>query len=756
MTISPTGGSGTYSYRWQSSIDNGTTWNTIGGATAATYDPGAIAVTTWYRAQVDPTGSPDCDTWTTSGNAIILDITPTVGTPVFTLGSTSTRCQEAGTITYTATATNNTGITYSLDAASLSGGNSIIAGTGAVTYVAGWSGTSIITATATGCNGPATATHTVTTDKPITSIITGDETPSCMAAGVTYSVVLTPGSEYSWSAPTDATITSGETGPDNYQILVDFGVQNGNISVTETNSSGCTGSPVQLAITLQGCNPIAGFSASDTVICLGEVIVFTDESQGVYSGTSYQWDFGTGAIPATAAGSGPHTVNYTTAGLKSVQLIVSNGISDTLERVNYIAVNAIPVASVESADRCGTGSVDFLATITDGDQVEFSADGGMSVIDTVNSPPFVYVTNLNESSELTIWARALNTVTGCSGTWDSSAYARAFEIPFAEDIRSANHTGSFPTGYVDVECYGDTNALYYVVGDPLATYNWLIPELDITINDTSAFEIDWTFPGGDYTLELVKISPEGCAGLMRDTLVLVSQPDPDLGGNISICGGDSYTFDLTGQFENYLWPDNTFNSIFTASVSGEVFVKVWDEYGCSASDTAMVAFYINPVVVLGRDTVICGDNSLILDAGDFAAYDWSTGENNNPITVHEGAGVISVTVTDENGCQASDEIVIRECTPETLLGLIPNTFTPNHDNVHDSWVIKNIFLFPDADIQVFDRWGRLVFRSDGGYNNDWYGTGPNSNELPVDTYYYIIDLKVDGFEPIAGTVTIIR
>ena len=90
--------------------------------------------------------------------------TATVGTPVFTLGAASSRCQAGGTVLYSATAANNTGLTYSLDAASLAGGNSINAATGLVTYAAGWSGTSTITATATGCNGPSTSSHTATTN----------------------------------------------------------------------------------------------------------------------------------------------------------------------------------------------------------------------------------------------------------------------------------------------------------------------------------------------------------------------------------------------------------------------------------------------------------------------------------------------------------------------------------------------------------------------------------------------------------------
>lgn len=87
---------------------------------------------------------------------------PVIGNPTFTLGNSSSRCQGAGTGTYTASEPTATNIAYSLDAASISGGNTINTSTGTITYAASWSGTSVITATATGCGSPTTATHTVT------------------------------------------------------------------------------------------------------------------------------------------------------------------------------------------------------------------------------------------------------------------------------------------------------------------------------------------------------------------------------------------------------------------------------------------------------------------------------------------------------------------------------------------------------------------------------------------------------------------
>jgi len=114
---------------------------------------------------------------------------PAVANPIFTLGTTSTRCQGSGPRTYTATAANATGITYSLNAAALSAGNTINASNGTVNYVANWTGTTIITASAQGCQGAKTATHTVTTTPNVgTPVFSGSPaTVRCLAtATVTY------------------------------------------------------------------------------------------------------------------------------------------------------------------------------------------------------------------------------------------------------------------------------------------------------------------------------------------------------------------------------------------------------------------------------------------------------------------------------------------------------------------------------------------------------------------------------------------
>lgn len=124
-----------------------------GAITPASSTPGIYTITYTIPA------SGGCSVVTVTSSATI---SPDVEAPVFAFGISSTRAFGAGTTVYSATANNSTGIIYSLDAASISGGNSINPATGSVTFSATWTGASIITATASGCNGPLSSTHTVT------------------------------------------------------------------------------------------------------------------------------------------------------------------------------------------------------------------------------------------------------------------------------------------------------------------------------------------------------------------------------------------------------------------------------------------------------------------------------------------------------------------------------------------------------------------------------------------------------------------
>ncbi len=68
---------------------------------------------------------------------------------------------------------------------------------------------------------------------------------------------------------------------------------------------------------------VPAFKSSKSQMCTNSSVTYTDNSTGTI--TSYQWDFGEGATPATSTSSGPHEVSYSTDGVKEVKLVISNG-----------------------------------------------------------------------------------------------------------------------------------------------------------------------------------------------------------------------------------------------------------------------------------------------------------------------------------------------------------------------------------------------------------------------------------------------
>ena len=91
---------------------------------------------------------------------------------------------------------------------------------------------------------------------------------------------------------------------------------------------------------------------------------------------------------------------------------------------------------------------------------------------------------------------------------------------------------------------------------------------------------------------------------------------------------------------------------------------------------------------------------------------------------------------------------------------IYNEFSPNGDGVNETFIIDCLERFPNNKLEVYNRWGNVVY-SKRGYLNDWSGTTNGravmgqSDELPVGTYYYVLDLG-DGSEPRVGWLYINR
>jgi len=104
--------------------------------------------------------------------------------------------------------------------------------------------------------------------------------------------------------------------------------------------------------------PFPEFVANRTLSCGGSEIEYSSISQG--SITSYSWDFGEGAEPATAQGKGPHLVNYLTTGEKDVSLTINDSITELkkgyVHTVDKIDIDVFPEGG------CFTGPIQLDVT----------------------------------------------------------------------------------------------------------------------------------------------------------------------------------------------------------------------------------------------------------------------------------------------------------------------------------------------------------------------------------------------------------
>jgi len=82
------------------------------------------------------------------------------------------------------------------------------------------------------------------------------------------------------------------------------------------------------------------------------------------------------------------------------------------------------------------------------------------------------------------------------------------------------------------------------------------------------------------------------------------------------------------------------------------------------------------------------------------------------------------------------------------------------DGHNDTWVVNGLENFENAEVEIYNRWGNLIYYS-SPYNNDWDGLvnrgatlDGKDGKVPVGTYFYIIKLNVEDKEPFKGYVDV--
>ena len=211
---------------------------------------------------------------------------------------------------------------------------------------------------------------------------------------------------------------------------------------------------------------------------------------------------------------------------------------------------------------------------------------------------------------------------------------------------------------------------------------------------------------------------------------------------------------------DYLWSTNETSELIYIQNPGIYSIQVTDYNNCQ-QDVEISIDPINPVQLdFVSQAVSCIDNNdgsvELFPTGGYEPYTYNWSNYTEEALNHElQSGLYGVTVMDNNGCEYYQEVEVPSSDQRCITAY--SAFSPNGDQNNDYWHIANIELYPDALVEVFNRWGDRVY-STKKYMNSWDGAWQGmyeNNPLPSATYYYVITLNNDE-EPIVGTVTVVR
>lgn len=615
-------------------------WSTGANTSSVTVSPNS---TTTYSVTV--TGVNGC---TASDNAVIT----VNGIPAANAGIDQTICQGQ-----TATMTASGGWTYLWNTGSTSSSINVTPAT-TTTYT-------VTVTNGTGCTDTDAAIIYV---NPLPVANAGSDQNACPYQTVTLNA--SGGTSYIWN-----------TGSPNASINVSSSVTT-TYTVTVT-SNGCQASDDVTVI----INPLSVANAGpDNTICPGETAVISATTAG-----SYLWSTGatTQSISVSPATSTTYTLTVTNGACTSTDdvfvnvaatltadagtdQIICSGLSTTLTASggsNYLWNTG---ATTNSINVSPTINTTYTVTTTSG-----TCSATDEVIVTVNSVP-----TADAGTDQTICEGSFSTISATGGTsylWSngsvssSQIVAPSVTTNYFVTVTAANgctasdlitiNVNSLPIANAGLDgtvCQGQSATLNASGG---TSYIWSTGATTASISVT---------PSSTTTYSVTVTNASGCSATDNAVVTVLYLPTANAGVDQTICLGQSTN--LTASLgTSYQW--NTGATTATINVSPTVSsttytVTVTSSNGCTASDDVIVNVNSLPAANAGADQSICQGSSVVISASGGSSYIWSNGLSSSSFVVTPSTTTtFTVTVSNLNGCTASDDVIINvNATPNASAG----------------------------------------------------------------------------------------
>lgn len=213
-----------------------------------------------------------------------------------------------------------------------------------------------------------------------------------------------------------------------------------------------------------------------------------------------------------------------------------------------------------------------------------------------------------------------------------------------------------------------------------------------------------------------------------------------------LCEGETIVLSAGNPNMTYLWStgETTQTIVSNGLTNYSVEITTSAPGNCSKTKNFSITYHAQPEISsIETNGLVATINTT--QSGDFEySIDGIVYQSSNVFTVSEGGMYIGY-VRERNQCGFDQKtfIVIS----------VPAFFTPNGDNVNDTWSIKGASFFSNAEVRIFDRFGKLITVLNR-YNPFWDGTY-NGSLLPSTDYWFVAKIN-DTSPEIKGHFAMMR
>jgi gliding motility-associated-like protein len=500
-------------------------------------------------------------------------------------------------------------------------------------------------------------------------------------------------------------------------------------------------------------NGSATITASSVVTTTNIAVVHDLEEPGCTGSVTLTLTGGT--LPYQLQWNTPNTggpaINNLCAGTFIATVTDGNGCIFVLPGIE---VNTFGLSSTSTATNCPGDATGAINLVVAGGRAPYTYEwrnaAGVIVStdeDLANAAPGTYTVRVTEGS----------------GNVLTRTYTIASQSALALDVDVTSNYNGF-----DVRCHDSADGSMAATafnGQGNYTFEW---RRNGTVVGGSGATLTNAAPG-EY---LVRVT-DGLGCTVTETLTLQAPQPVTVTANTlptsctGVNDGQIFAAASGGVFAlpyNYEWSNGAFGPRLTFLRVGSYTVTVNDVNNCTATATFSVSNPAPIVVTVNSTPATDGCNGSVLAVvtgggeGPFT-FTWSTGQvTAEPFLTGLCPGEYFVMVTDSRGCRPDPNLAsgtVRDRRTPCLD--IRTVITPDGDGLNEEFIISCVDEFANNHLEVYNRWGQLVYETDN-YDNTWRGTTRNGSELPDGPYYFVFEYTdIDGIrQQLRGSITILR